>query len=408
MVTFLFLRKILVVMLYFYFHRYVLFLIRGWRNWVKSTYGNINDCITTNAYTCLELNAHALILLMVGCRERNAPEQFLVLFFSSQPAEELFRELRSMTTTQHTQVDFTLKEFGEKLRRAQMKLRVAYRNKHMLKFPTIDRRESKYTEVFELPSDEEIFNKIEEAQQSASRKLQQLGINETEGLFEDSLQKRQMLFAFVCTEDVDGDDLNDDYDIDEMETVEPPEVSAILDSTAPDEDSSELEEATEETHDSNIDDDIKTYEASLLFPNMNNNLNLKSSTTKKHTFKIRDSTGKIFFIKKSTLVWMLTTGRHRRVATRVARYMQPNANRGRSVQLQSTNSNVDEPLKILTIGDWTCFEENIICEVKGFKSKEGIDMLVKFCNRLLHHFLHYRTIISEPCQYWKSKSSSDE
>lgn len=95
---------------------YVSFLVRGWRNWAKNTYGNMENSLTTNTYVGLELNAHALVILMVNYRNNHTPEQFLILNYMSQPAEELFRELRSMTTTEHTQADFTLKDFGEKVR----------------------------------------------------------------------------------------------------------------------------------------------------------------------------------------------------------------------------------------------------------------------------------------------------
>lgn len=62
-----------------------------------------------------------------------------------------------MTATQHTQIDFTLKEFGEKIRRVQIKLQIAYRNEDVLSFPTSARQEAKTPQVFFLlPSDEQI------------------------------------------------------------------------------------------------------------------------------------------------------------------------------------------------------------------------------------------------------------
>ncbi|KAL9694679.1 hypothetical protein quinque_013964 [Culex quinquefasciatus] len=77
---------------------HALFLIRCWRHKCIELKSVGKECITSNAYQYLELDAHGLVLLAEMCRD--CPEQFLVLCFSSQPAEEVFRELRSMTANQ--------------------------------------------------------------------------------------------------------------------------------------------------------------------------------------------------------------------------------------------------------------------------------------------------------------------
>lgn len=80
------------------------FVIRGWyssirRNKLLSTTDNF---LTSNAYACIEINAHGLINLI--SRTRYSPEIFLTPLFSSQPCESLFRQIRSMSTTFSTQV----------------------------------------------------------------------------------------------------------------------------------------------------------------------------------------------------------------------------------------------------------------------------------------------------------------
>uniref|UniRef100_A0A8D8MNC6 (northern house mosquito) hypothetical protein n=1 Tax=Culex pipiens TaxID=7175 RepID=A0A8D8MNC6_CULPI len=72
--------------------------------------------------------------------------------------------------------------------------------------------------------------------------------------------------------------------------------------------------------DSEADDTI--YDAEILFDNFKGELKLKNSTTKKHTYRIRDFNGKVHLIKKSKIVWMLTNGRSRQVATRGRRYQE--------------------------------------------------------------------------------------
>lgn len=54
----------------------------------------------------VEINAHALVLLMEKCREKETPELFIPWLYSSQPCEKMFRQTRSMTTTYSTVVNF--------------------------------------------------------------------------------------------------------------------------------------------------------------------------------------------------------------------------------------------------------------------------------------------------------------
>ncbi|XP_055525180.1 uncharacterized protein LOC129718423 isoform X2 [Wyeomyia smithii] len=69
---------------------FVNFLVRGWRNWCLQKRTDSKLCITTNAYYCVELNSHAILKLIVACRERRAPEQCIITHLSSQPCEKLF------------------------------------------------------------------------------------------------------------------------------------------------------------------------------------------------------------------------------------------------------------------------------------------------------------------------------
>ncbi|KAE8742558.1 hypothetical protein FOCC_FOCC011910, partial [Frankliniella occidentalis] len=58
--------------------------------------------------------AHALIILIIKFRDEDSPEDLLLHLFSSQPSESYFRYARSMTTTQLTVINFTMKDFLQK------------------------------------------------------------------------------------------------------------------------------------------------------------------------------------------------------------------------------------------------------------------------------------------------------
>lgn len=130
------------------------------------------QCITANAYACLELNAHGLVLAVRSCRDRRHPEQFLVTHYGSQHVEGAFRSLRSMTTMYHTQTNFTFKELSEKLRRVHMLQQIEYRNRERYHFPNQGR--SQETSPY-LPTDFEIKTAINDAQAAVSRVWKPLG-----------------------------------------------------------------------------------------------------------------------------------------------------------------------------------------------------------------------------------------
>lgn len=83
------------------------FFLRIWRQWIFETKRSVQvHFVTLNCYTCIELNAHELLLLIEKCR--SDPNSFLPWLFSSQPCEKMFCQTRSMTTTYSTRVNYTL------------------------------------------------------------------------------------------------------------------------------------------------------------------------------------------------------------------------------------------------------------------------------------------------------------
>lgn len=99
---------------------YSTFFLRIWRYWIKlRKYGMQNNCITLNTYTCIELNAHNLLIIIEKCREKNEIDIFLPWLFSSQPCEKIFRQTRSMTSTFSTMVNYSLLDIMKRLNRIQ-------------------------------------------------------------------------------------------------------------------------------------------------------------------------------------------------------------------------------------------------------------------------------------------------
>lgn len=104
--------------IYYVWHS--LFFIRIWRQWLKKNkYSIEKNCITSNTYTCIELNAHGLLLMLEKCREKNRIDIFLPWLFSSQACEKIFRQTRSMTTTYCTMVNYSFYDMIKRLNRIQ-------------------------------------------------------------------------------------------------------------------------------------------------------------------------------------------------------------------------------------------------------------------------------------------------
>ena len=77
---------------------YCAFFLRSWRHWLKfKKFSTEDNCVTLNTYTCIELNAHGIVLMLEKCRQNNDIDSFLPWLLSSQVCEKTFRQLRSMT-----------------------------------------------------------------------------------------------------------------------------------------------------------------------------------------------------------------------------------------------------------------------------------------------------------------------
>lgn len=101
------------------------FFLRIWRAWIlnKQEYTLKNNFITSNCFSCIELNAHSMIRLVKSYHKNNEilkPELFVPCHFSSQPCEKLFRATRSFTSTFSTVVNFTMYEIINRLHRIEM------------------------------------------------------------------------------------------------------------------------------------------------------------------------------------------------------------------------------------------------------------------------------------------------
>lgn len=161
---------------------YVVFFLRLWRDWLSDheMYSVEDNFITYNTYTCVELNAHALITIIERLRDTGNEQYFLPWLFSSQTCESFFRATRSMTSTFSTIVNFSLLDILNRVKRIQFQTDVVKRcsddsNNCKINFARQDiNSKGKIPEI--LPSKEEINTAVSNAEKSAIIDAQSLGI----------------------------------------------------------------------------------------------------------------------------------------------------------------------------------------------------------------------------------------
>ena len=162
---------------------YSVFFLRFWKNWLTShAKFNLDNFVSRNLYMCVEIIAHSMIYLIIKFRDENCPESLIFHIFSSQACESFFRLARSMTTTESTVINFSMKEFLQKVRRIDMLHHVSSKLNDKLVFPrekrkrllgilTAEKLKSTY-----LPSNAEIRITVLQAKNDAISVLRKLGV----------------------------------------------------------------------------------------------------------------------------------------------------------------------------------------------------------------------------------------
>lgn len=151
------------------------FTLRFWRNSIKNDKEKAlkTHFVSLNTYSCVELNAHSIVLIVCYLKSQNLPNLFLPLLLGSQPCEGIFRQIRSLTTSQSTVTNFTLLEFMNKICRVELQSFIAYKALPEMNFPQVkipSPAQNEHQEV-ELPEIDQILAVIETARDDAMRDL---------------------------------------------------------------------------------------------------------------------------------------------------------------------------------------------------------------------------------------------
>lgn len=141
---------------------YAVFMLRIWRNFVVSQKSLTleKNFMTVNCYSCVELNAHSLITSLIRLKENKMDNFFFPSSLDSQPCESLFRQVRSFTTTYSTVANCSVKEILERISKIQLQNDIEVMDS-IFTFSNYRSQKSKSLQVFDLPTKEQIEERIE-------------------------------------------------------------------------------------------------------------------------------------------------------------------------------------------------------------------------------------------------------
>lgn len=158
---------------------YTLFLIRIWRHFIVThkNYKLKDNFLTSNCYSCIEINAHSLVLCILHLQSIKKPELFLPHLYESQPCEAIFRQFRSLTSVNSTVVNCTVKEAISRISKIHLQNEIIEKTSSQFIYPRLKQFSDKQNrDIFELPSKEEIIREIEFCQKTAISTATKFGL----------------------------------------------------------------------------------------------------------------------------------------------------------------------------------------------------------------------------------------
>lgn len=166
---------------------FVVFALRGWRKSILKAKRKLDDnFLSSNCYSCIEINAQSLVLVLLHLKENNLDHLFLPHTLGSQQCESIFRQLRSMTSTYSTKTNFSILEILHRLYKIELLNKITHIKLKHVNFPRIGRQSKEQNTYFPsskrqennskiLPSKDELIENIELAKLQAMEYLESLG-----------------------------------------------------------------------------------------------------------------------------------------------------------------------------------------------------------------------------------------
>lgn len=146
-----------------------LFIVRIWRQYILDhpSLTLKDNFLTSYAYSCMEQNAHSLILIILCLKGQNSPNLFMPWLYSSQPCESFYRQIRALSPCNSSVTNFTVKEMIDRVHKIQLQNEISFDPETSFIFHTSNTRQSVPPRCLELPTEQEILDTIEQCKMSA-------------------------------------------------------------------------------------------------------------------------------------------------------------------------------------------------------------------------------------------------
>lgn len=158
---------------------YAIFLMRLWREYVLNNkeLSLKKNFLTFYCYTCLEQNAHSLVLILIYLKRENKSHLFQPFLFNSQACEAFYRQVRSLGSTFSTVVNCSVKDILARINKIELQNNLAEDKLTDFRLPT-NKKSSSLTGVehFLLPNETEIIEEIERSKLDAIKVAVEFGI----------------------------------------------------------------------------------------------------------------------------------------------------------------------------------------------------------------------------------------
>lgn len=158
---------------------HALYFFRAWRKWIQKNdnYDAEKNFISTNAFSCIELNAYGMLHLITKFRDAGQNHLFLPQMFNSQHCESTFRQFRSMTTANWTRINFTMLELLNMINRIEMQNEIAFfKLSDIALLPRLHKRTERNV-VYDLPTKEQLHDVMSQSLKSALCDTAKFGMN---------------------------------------------------------------------------------------------------------------------------------------------------------------------------------------------------------------------------------------
>lgn len=170
---------------------YAVFMMRFWRAYVVAK-PNLRlkfNFLSIYTYTCIEINAHSLVLLILHLKQLNLPQYFLTHLLNSQACEQIFRAFRSFTPVFSTVVNCSVKDAMCRMSKIELQNQISYYLPSEYAIPKCQRSFSGNIIQEDLPNELQIVNQIEKCKQDATQDALKFGL---------ILKKEVKNFDFSC------------------------------------------------------------------------------------------------------------------------------------------------------------------------------------------------------------------